>query len=254
MSQELDGVLRRIQKLLDMANDGRGNANEAAAAAAQAEKLMRRFNIDHAELLRAEMRKGGAAFATRECSANMKRGDPKRPPVKRVPLWAQWLSIRVADLHDCRARLVTCSGEGAMIQFCGTRIDVEVAGWMFDYLVGEMIKGCRAFAKSDLRGKDEMDSYRKAFTIALCGKLEQQEAERQAEMRQTSSGTGLVVAKQQALVERFGEITYRKPDSEVVMSRQDAQMAGYLDGQRVDTNVRGVGNSTASEAPLMLGR
>ena len=36
-----------------------------------AEKLMRTFNIDHADVLRDQMRAGSGAFATTECSANM---------------------------------------------------------------------------------------------------------------------------------------------------------------------------------------
>lgn len=48
---ELDAVIRRVQKLLAIAQDDRANEHEAAAAAAQAEKLMRKFQIDHTDFI-----------------------------------------------------------------------------------------------------------------------------------------------------------------------------------------------------------
>ena len=249
--EELDAHMRRIAKLLAMANDGRGDPNEAATAAAMAEKLMRKFNIDHADVLRDQMRAGSAAFATTECSANMKRNDPSRPPLKRNPLWAQWLSIRVAALHDCRVRMGRRDPDGAILQFCGTTMDVQCAAFMFDFLVGELIKGVRAFNKERVRDKSEGDSYRKAFIIALCAKLETIDEERKAEMAQTSSGTALVVAKGQALIEHFGEIKYKEAATDTVISRQDAAARGYQDGHAVDTNVRGARHEK-EDAPLLL--
>lgn len=249
-SEELEAHMRRIAKLLAMANDGRGDPNEAAAAAAMAEKLMRKFNIDHADVLREQMKDGRSAFATVECSANMKRGDPKRPPLKRNPLWAQWLSIRVADLNDCKVRMGRRDPDGAILQFCGTSMDVQVAGFMFDYLVGELIKGVRKFNSECVREKAEGDSYRKAFIIALCDKLDRINEERKEEMARTSSGTALVVAKEQALVEHFGPIKYgeaREPE----MTRRDAAARGFHEGSSVDTNVRGVRHEK-SDAPLLL--
>lgn len=249
--EELDAHMRRIGKLLSMANDGRGDANEAAAAAAMAEKLMRKFNIDHADVLREQMKAGIGAFATAECSANMKRGDANRPALKRNPLWAQWLSIRVAALNDCKVRQGRRLPDGAILQFCGTKLDVQLASFMFDYLVGELIKGVRAFNKERVRCKSEGDSYRKAFIIALCDKLDRTNKERREEMAQQASSHALVVAKDQALIEHFGEIKYKEASKNVQMTRQDAAARGFREGGDVDVNIRGVCHEK-SDSPLLL--
>lgn len=251
---DLEAILRRIRKLLAIAQDGRGDPNEAAAAAAQADKLMRKFNIDHADLLREQLKANGAGMATYECSANMKRGDPKRPPLKRNPLWAGWLGIRVANLNDCRVRFVR-TPTGAMVQFCGTTLDVQAAGFMFDYLVGQLIKGCRAFNSERLRTKAESDSYRKAFVIALCDKLTTMKEEREAELKRgggaTSSALALVNEKAKAIEEHFGAIKYGE-GREATMSDHAATMRGFSDGQDVDVNVRGV-SADSAPATLLLG-
>ena len=41
-SPDLESILRRVRKLLAIAEDGRGDPNEAAAAAQQAERIMRK--------------------------------------------------------------------------------------------------------------------------------------------------------------------------------------------------------------------
>lgn len=253
---DLEAILRRIRKLLAIAQDGRGDPNEAAAAAAQADKLMRKFNIDHADLLREQLKANGAGMATYECSANMKRGDPKRPPLKRNPLWAGWLGIRVANLNDCRVRFVN-TPSGAMVQFCGTQLDVQAAGFMFDYLVGQLIKACRAFNSETLRTKAQSDSYRKAFVIALCDKLTNMKEEREAELKRgaatgaTSSALALVNEKAKAIEEHFGKIKYTE-GREVSMSDHAATMRGFSDGHDVDVNVRGVGADPQAQV-LLLG-
>lgn len=56
--ENLEGVLRRIQKLLAIANDSRANPEEAAAAASMAHKIMQKYQIDHTEVIMAEINRG----------------------------------------------------------------------------------------------------------------------------------------------------------------------------------------------------
>lgn len=239
-------TLRRVQKLLAIAQDDRANPAEAAAAAQQAERIMRKFSIDNAEVLAQQMRAGSAAFATRQCSANMKRDDPRRPPLQRNPPWAQWIAVAVARLHDCQAR--NSHGEkGACLEFRGVEDDVQVAAWTFDFLVGSLIAGSRNFQRAGSRTKTESESYRRGFVQSLLSSLSKMLAEKAAEMRSTSSSTALVVVKAQAVAEHFGEVKYKTTKSAPVRDGQ-AYHSGRVDGSRVDVGRRAVGSSTSSPA------
>ena len=60
--ENLEGVMRRIQKLLAIANDGRGDPNEAASAAAMAEKMMRKYQLDNADIVAAVLMHAASAM------------------------------------------------------------------------------------------------------------------------------------------------------------------------------------------------
>lgn len=245
---DMDSVMRRIQKLLAMANDGRGDANEAATAAAMAEKLMRKFNIENADLLIKKVRAGDAQFATKSCSANMKRDDPRRPPLQNNPPWGQWLAYEVAKLNDCELRQGR-SATGAVLTFMGFDSDVQVAAWMFDYLVGELIKGCKAFNKAAPRSKVESNSFRMGFVGVLQEKVREMRKEKDAEMQEVVASRALVVSKTQALVEHFGAFTYKESNSHAKVNGS-AFRDGVAAGSKVDVGRRGVG-STSSSAKLL---
>lgn len=52
---EHDDILRKIQKALALANDKRGDANTAAIALRQAQKLMEAYNISHTTILASQI-------------------------------------------------------------------------------------------------------------------------------------------------------------------------------------------------------
>ena len=238
-------VMRRIQKLLNIANDGRGNPAEAASAAGMAERLMRKFNIEHADLLMKDIARGAGKFATVLCSANMKRDDPSRPPLQRNPPWGSWLAYEVAKLNDCEVRQFH-NVSGAKLGFLGFESDAQVSGWMFDYLVGELIKGCKTFQRAG-RTKIESESFRRGFVLALCASLRKIRTEKDAEMQQAVSSRALVISKTQALTEHFGEFKYRESNSNARLSG-DAYAQGKAAGSKVDVNRRGIGAGKPSNA------
>jgi len=244
----MDSVMRRIEKLLAMANDGRGDANEAATAAAMAEKLMRKFNVDHADILVNQIKAGGTKFGRVSCSANMKRDDPRRPLLVKNPPWGQWLAFEVARLNDCELRQGR-DHRGAVLVFMGFESDAQVAGWMFDCLVGELIKGCRAFNKAAPRSKIESNSFRMGFVNVLQDNIRKMRKEKAEEMQQAVASRALVVSKTQAIVEHFGEFEYRESKSDIKVSGS-AFSAGVAAGSKVDVGRKAVGGSSGSTLKL----
>ena len=238
-------ILERVRKLLAIANDTRANPNEAAAAASQAENIMRKFNIDHADVLLKRVQSGEEEFDTVTVSAFMKRDVDNGHVQKRSPNWAGWLAVRVAKLNDCDVRVTWDPKRGAALQFCGYKTDAQVSGWMFDYLLTCMINDVRAWQRAERRTKVESNAYREGFILAVCDKLIKMQRERDAEMQTTSSSTALVVAKAAAVAERFGQAKYSQGKARSVKD-VDAYVAGSSAGSRVDVGRRAVGTEARS--------
>lgn len=254
---ERDNVLRRVQKLLAMANDGRGDSNEAAAAAQMAEKLMRKFQLDNADIIQAELKAKNGAMERGTVFANMKRDDPKRPPLKNNPPWGQHLAVAVARLNDCEARQGTAKDKhnkfSACLHFFGYSADVQVAVWMFDYLVGCTIEACKLFNAQRRRenrvDKTASEAFRKGFMTRLTARIYAQGTEKKEEQAASSTSRALVVSKQQAIVEAFGDFKY-KDSKQATVRDGDAYRAGMRSAADVDLNRRGVGNSTSTTLQL----
>lgn len=234
MSEDKDSVLRRVQKLLAIANDDRADPNEAAAAAKMAEKVMRKYQIEHADVVRREL-ESGDNMSTQDCTVIMKRdlkGKGEHIP-KKVPQWGQWLGVSIAKLFDCQARLAVDARGSACIRFLGYASDVQVAAWTFDYLVGQTISAIRAYQKGASRSKAESESFRRGFVLAVNAMLQSEANKKREEMSAAVTSRALMVVKQQAVDKHFGEAAYREKKGHVKVGEADAYWAGRVQGSKV---------------------
>jgi hypothetical protein len=258
-NENMDAILRRIEKMLAMANDGRGNPEEAATAAAMAEKLMRKYQIDQADIIAASLKKGDdLEFA--HVFANMKRGDMKRPELAKNPVWGQHLAVAIARLNDCQVRQSRAlrpnskSTLDACLTFYGFKGDVQVCVFMFDYIVGQLIAATKAFNESQdkgLWGKSGSEAFRRGFTSTVTARIYAMRAEKEREQLELSKSTALVVVKQQAITDKFGDFGYRETKRANVKD-VDAYSRGREQGRAVDLNRRGIGNASTGSANLKL--
>ena len=253
---DTQAILRRVKKLLAIAQDSRGDPNETAAAAAQAENLMRKFNIDNADLLREDLRTRGAdAMAVARVKVNMKRDDARRTPLKRAPRWAGWLAVALAKLNDTNVAYVRDPAMGGVVaEFRGFEVDVQVAAYMFDYLAGQMILAVRAYG-AELRkstgaapAKPQSDAFRLGFVRTLVGRIYEMKVARDADVAQSSSGRALVASKRALVSAHFGEAAYRRRKRGAAPADFEAYVAGADKARRVDLERRGVGASAGPTA------
>jgi len=250
--EDLSGVLRRVQKLLAIAQDSRANANEAAAAAAQAEKIMRKYQIDHADLLTKAFNAGTAEMASKTVRAFMKRDVDNGHIPSRTPTWAGWLAVATAKLHDCEVRGThDPKTYEPVLEFIGFASDVEVAAWTFDYLVGAFVTELRLWQKEAKRSKGESESYRRGFILALCAKLQQARREREAEMRVASASRALVVSKAQAVAAHFGATSYKDTKKAASVRDANAFRVGREAGSKVDVNRQAIASTGAASIPKL---
>lgn len=246
MNAELDSVIRRIQKLLAIAQDDRANPNEASAAAGQAEKLMRKYQIDNADLIMREIKNDVDALETVDVRADAITNGTKP---KEVPPWARILSAAVAKLNDVGARIVRTEELGACVRFYGYKSDVLVAKWMMDYLLATINRLAKAYRETDdykINGRGVLADYRKGVVFGITGNIHKMVAEREAEMAAAAqTGRALMIVKQDAIVKRYGDVfkVKRSPQS---IRRGDTYSNGMQDGRKVDINRRGLQNSSSS--------
>jgi hypothetical protein len=241
---DLSSIMRRVQKLLAIAGDSRADANEAAAAASQAEKIMRKYQLDHVEIMRADFAKADN-FEACDVIVRMKMHNPLPP--KLVPKWAQQIAVPLAQLHDCIVtQAETVNGRG--MRFSGYKTDAQICAWTFDYLVTTIIRACREFQRLSKREKVESEAYRNGFVNSVASALRSAKYTKDAEQQASSNSRDLVVLKANAVAEKFGPARYTTGKVKPVRDAE-AWRAGQRDGARVDVARRALADRR--EAPVL---
>lgn len=240
MSQEIERIKSKIQKLLNLAEKA-SNEHEAASAMAKARALMDKYQLSQLDA----MDFGGESvmftkvLATRFFAA--------------MPEYLRFLPTAVAQFNDCQAMLVR--GEvtykkkpgdalkwGLAVEFRGMVDDVNLAVEMFTRLLGTVNRLCSEYFESKgITGKYPVglgNKYKSGAIIALCNRLEEYRKERESEM--ASSGTGLMVIKGAAVAEYFGNVEYKSkvPNSTKGLKgeEKEAFFKGVQDGESMAIN------------------
>lgn len=227
----LEGVMRRVRKLMALANDGRGDVNEMAAAAEMAAKIMAKYRLDYADVLAAELR-SGARFAEQEHEAPV-YGRAARANKR----WFQVLALVIAQVNECNGES-TASG----MRFYGLEADVMIAGYMMDYLGDQVHRVAEAY-KVLTKSSSAADEFALGMVRAIIAKLKEMIPQTE------STGTDLMmVTKKNVLREHFGRemvIVYRK------RAHSEHAQHGAVAGARVDVNRRGVGGASVGGLDLL---
>lgn len=220
-----DEALEKVRKLLAMANDGRGNVEEASVAAGQAAKLMAKFAIDSAETMLQNMDEEELAEEWVRAAGH---AGAKEHSYKTVPLWCQWVAVGVGRLFDCKVDLRTLPNKGAGVRFCGFRTDTTVATWMFVYLIEQVNR-----ASEEVAGRVEKASFKHGAGSMLQRRLYALLKERNAQFQAAGTGTALVVVnnKMARIAELFGAPSYKQNNT------TPTDREAYLRGQAAALNI-----------------
>lgn len=182
----MDNVKDKINKLLAMANDARGNEHENEIAMRMAERLMREHNIEVADL---EATTGKQTVYTWR-SITIPVGE-KAKPCAWHPLWTGFLGTGVAAFTDCKVERENDPTYMCCMKFLGDETDIEYAAWLFKKLRDF------GYAESQSVPGNQRETFRKAYAIRLCQRMRELRAERDAAMREavTQTGTALMVVQ-----------------------------------------------------------
>jgi hypothetical protein len=218
----MDNVKDKVSKLLAMGNDERTNRFEAEAALRQADKLMRKHNIDAAELCDHTGTKPVYLWT----SCTVPAIDSTGRPLKKAPPWFGWLIVSIAKFTDCKVGY-TYAGRHVAAKFSGEETDVEFAAWLCLHLRDDL----NATSGTYPGDRADKDSFRKGYTLRIGARMDKLRAERTEAYR--STGTALVVVNDK-IAQRdveFGEQTYGKSRS-VTVRANSGLAAGHDAGNR----------------------
>ncbi len=231
-AENLESVKRRVQKLLAIAEHERSDPNEAAAAAGMAEKIMRKYQLDYADVIMAALKKGDD-LSTEDIVCTAKTNGTK---TKTVSPWVGMLAVAVAELNECGCKMGWTSDNEACIRFFGYTADVQLATWTLGYLVETTNRLCNEYKKTEgylTGGRRVLNSYRHGVSIGITQSLRALAAAKTTEV-QTSTGTSLMVVKQAAIAEKYGKFETRLTKTKV--SRGDSFFHGLADGRKVNVD------------------
>jgi len=241
--ENLDSVMRRIKKLLAIAEDSRGDPNECAAAARMAESIMRKFQIEHADVISVELQHEDALSSV-DIGSTMDMG--RR--AKEASGWAGILAVPVAELFDAQARYASTPEKGKTIRFSGYKTDVQMCRFTYEFIVNSMAAASRAYSKEHAVSRREAESFRRGYINACCASLKALKREKDTEVQQASSSRALVLSKANAVAAHFGAVRYRT--KMVRTSSALAYATGRDEGSKLQVGRRGVGVD-GSDAPKL---
>jgi hypothetical protein len=225
-------VIEKIKKLLRLAKSS--NEHEAALAAARAQELLAKYNLDEELLTEKELpREAGVADTA---------------TVKKPARWVYLLASSVAGAFDCQ---YAHSASGHML-FFGVELDHEVAAFTFGYLYRAINRLAAQFMKKSQNrrltvkgGKKVRLSYCLGASHVVSKKLREQK-------ERTPVTTAALVPVKEALIkakcDQYGVHTTEQ-------SREDlstrAYWSGVRDGASIDHGRKAV--TQKKEKPLRIG-
>ena len=219
----------KIRKLLAMANDGRGNEQEAETAARQAEKMMRAYQIDAAECIMKELETADA-FDRGVEAAYFGPVDPRHVPAGTSG-WVGVIAFGVAQAFTCKVDTVM-TPQGVKVRFSGFAMDVQLARWVYAYL-------CQTVYRLSVQNYKGMGATpAKAFRSGAAGTLQRRLFEirdaRNKENREATSGTALVLydRKAQRVEEMYGP--QKTKQSKATVRDQAAYMHGREEAAKIN--------------------
>lgn len=234
MNTDIEKVMIKIKKLLAMAEHKTSNPNEAARAATMAAKMMSEYQLERADIIKAELNEGGG----------LTDDNISDQSYIKWPVWMQGLAISTARLFECQVKFKRVEGtRKKILRVMGYEADVQMVKWMFDFIYTDLNRqAVRAMKESTsgAHGGHVKASFLQGAATTIKSRFATIIDERMKEY--ASDCTSLMVVKSKAVEEKYGMSKYRNR----LGSRVDytAFSAGQQAGNKLNIN-RPLGTAAA---------
>lgn len=185
----MNPVVDKIRKLRELARNNK-SAQEAATAAAIAEKLCQEHRISEA-MLDAQVEASGPVEADVDA-------------FQKIEPWKSYLLTDLAKLHGCEVVYLRTKGRGYEAVAYGTDSDLATLKEMYDWLVSEMLKQAEAGPSSP--------RWRKSFLLGASEGIREALKEGAKQARKEAPSTALAIldarlqAAHKAVKEKHGRL------------------------------------------------
>lgn len=227
-----EAIIEKIKKLLRLAKSS--NEHEAALAAARAQELLAKYNLDETELSEREMPKEAEVSYT--------------DIVKRPPTWIYLIAASVAGAFDCSYFF---SAYGRMC-FVGVDLDHEIASYTFSYLYRTIGRLAAQFMAKSQQRRLTLKGKKKARLGYCLGAASEVSRKLKEQHERTPITTTALVPVKAALVAakiaEYGVVTEESKEEDV---SDRAFWSGVHDGKGIDHGRRGVREK--KQRPLRIG-
>lgn len=249
-----DKVIDKIKKLLRLAESA--DVNEAANAAAQAQRLMEQHRIDQAMISVDE----DAEDASVDDEDIKEFSDQPLAASGRLAQWKSSLGVAIASINGCRCVLSKEWSDGhrkfrTTLCLVGHPSDVVTVRYLFSYLVGEIERLCKE--RNHGRGRTWANSFRIGAVHTVRKRLQEAKEQARLDARKKLKGNTKALARISKALERVdaraGAVDlWMKENLETRAGRSrasnrdwDAYREGKRAGQTIDLSGPGSGKAGA---------
>lgn len=226
-----ESVKEKIAKLMALAADGSGAAdNEAETALRMAEKLMRRHGIELAEIQEATGQKPIWKWTEDLVPASW----PK--PVQSAPLWFGWIVAEIGKFTDTRVSYVGTRDRGVCAKFQGDEVDVEYALWLGHHIRTQIRVVANAWDAPGATGDERWanrEEFRHSMAHRICDRMKALRAERTEAYRSTGMALVVIEDKIAQRDQQFGVQKYGSSKRSHPRGSTEAFYAGKAAGDKV---------------------
>jgi len=233
----MEQIIEKIQKLLALQEDAKkqGSLDEAETAAAMAQKLLLKYNLDMAKVNGHEQQE----VILKQISAKNTGWN------KRQGQWMASLYNGLCKYNFCH--LVLSSGwdkEEIKLNIMGEPHNMEVVEYM-GYTLSQILLRMEKQAWAKYSGPDKKGTFRRGYlqgaTLGIISKLREQ---REREMQANEQVSALVLVQSEK-VEKFKEQEFPNlTKGKASYTSSTAVGQGFADGRKVELN-QGVGQAAA---------
>ena len=176
----MSSITDKVIKLIKLSKNN-SNVHEAAAAYAQAQRLITKHSLDEALLS-----DPGATTSDSFVKESIFQG-------RRRSAWKTRIAMAVAQSNNCFLWTARVAGRAFACMAAGTQADVEMCKYMFDSIVNQIEALCKDYMKTQDMGRAGAKTVANSFKIGAAVTVENSLAEVQQEVEKEYEGTQALV-------------------------------------------------------------
>lgn len=227
MSEDLNKIVERIRALLRMSADV-SSEHEAGIAAERATRLMKKHNLEMADVIAEDIRNHDSSITDEDLSdLSYKRG---------FPSWVSRLAVLISRTFDCEVKFRRTTDNRLVLRIHGYKSDIEVARYVFMFLVERIQHFAwerweREYLTHEANGHSGT-TWKREYMSGMVDGLVNRIKEVFGKTEQTSSSTALVVLKSDMIKSKYGVFKYVSSE----FDPSDAYFTGHQDSSKVKLN------------------